>query len=293
MKDKSNVQSSSQYDSYSKSSIVRSLEIRELKAKSIAYVGIAIIIAISYYLIIGFRDISSEPELNQIDKLVLNLKEVRDLHKKYPFIELDVLESINEKTVNGKKTYDTAYYLQGSLEYISWIISREVFEEGNATPVHKEKGDTIYFSLDLDRWPLYKINQVSTSMSDLAYYIKKHQEFVEQKFKPTYQSAIDEIQDSALASFGTAQGITFMATRIGSVLIALYLIQILLMFTRYQFRYADYLHGVTTILKYTNNSTASFEELSKILDSSHIHIGKYPSTPIKEITEILRASKGA
>jgi hypothetical protein len=73
--------------------------------------------------------------------------------------------------------------------------------------------------------------------------------------------------------------ISLTVIRLASVFLAVYLIQILVGFTRYQFRMADHLDSTADAFELTNGDP---EKLSSVLSSispQHIEFGKLPRTP--------------
>ncbi len=78
--------------------------------------------------------------------------------------------------------------------------------------------------------------------------------------------------------------------RFGSVLLAVYLIQILVNFTRYHFRVADHLESVADSIELAKGELENMEKIFNILSSKHIEFGKSPSSAHENITEIIKES---
>ena len=78
--------------------------------------------------------------------------------------------------------------------------------------------------------------------------------------------------------------------RFGSVLLAIYLIQILVTFTRYHFRVASHLDASADALKLSAGDLETFEKVSKIVNPLDIEFGASPSAPLDKIGDIIRDS---
>ena len=71
----------------------------------------------------------------------------------------------------------------------------------------------------------------------------------------------------------------------------MYLIQILLMFTRYQFQYSDFLSGLSFALEYSDDQQINFDSLVGAIDSTRISLGKNPKLISQEVIDLLNALK--
>ena len=76
--------------------------------------------------------------------------------------------------------------------------------------------------------------------------------------------------------------------RFGSVLLAIYLIQILVNFTRYHFRLASHLEATADALELSDGELDSFEKHSSILDPNGIEFGANPNSPQEKVADIIR-----
>ena len=76
--------------------------------------------------------------------------------------------------------------------------------------------------------------------------------------------------------------------RFGSVLLAIYLIQILVNFTRYHFRIASHLEAAADALELSGGELESFEKYSAILDPNCIEFGASPNSPEEKVADIIR-----
>lgn len=87
---------------------------------------------------------------------------------------------------------------------------------------------------------------------------------------------------------GLTSTISSAVLRIGSVLIALYLVQILLGLTRYHLRLSDHLAACGHALIFSAGDPTKFVELVPILSASHIDFGKPPNTPAEKIIDAIK-----
>ncbi len=85
-----------------------------------------------------------------------------------------------------------------------------------------------------------------------------------------------------------ASTITESVTKIGAVLIALYMVQILLSLTRYHFRLADHLAIVSVAIKHSDSDIEKIEQFMTAVGTNHIDFGKAPVTPIDKLLELVR-----
>ena len=76
--------------------------------------------------------------------------------------------------------------------------------------------------------------------------------------------------------------------RLASVFLAVYLIQILVGFTRYQFRMADHLDATADAFELTNGDMTVLASILSSIAPKHIEFGKLPSTPIEQTTDLIK-----
>lgn len=89
-------------------------------------------------------------------------------------------------------------------------------------------------------------------------------------------------QDRSLQILGA---ITSSITRVGAVMIALYLIQILLGVMRYCFRMADHFACAANATQLSVGRPKGVKELLDVLSPSHVDFGKAPATPASDIKD--------
>jgi predicted PurR-regulated permease PerM len=106
------------------------------------------------------------------------------------------------------------------------------------------------------------------------------------------QSELDlkrtELEQSSADARRLASTITDSVTKIGAVLIALYMVQILLSLTRYHFRLADHLTIVAESFKYADSDTDKLKDILNVISIDHIDFGKSPTTPMENIIELIK-----
>lgn len=106
------------------------------------------------------------------------------------------------------------------------------------------------------------------------------------------QSELDlkrtELEQSSADARRIASTITDSVTKVGAVLIALYMVQILLSLTRYHFRLADHLTIVAESIKHSESDTGKLKELIELIGINHIDFGKVPGTPMENIIELIK-----
>lgn len=89
-------------------------------------------------------------------------------------------------------------------------------------------------------------------------------------------------QDTILYSLSVS------VVRIASVFLAVYLIQILVGFTRYQFRLSDHLDATADALELTAGDQERLDTVLKSISTQHIDFGKMPNTPTEHSMELLK-----
>ncbi len=106
------------------------------------------------------------------------------------------------------------------------------------------------------------------------------------------QSELDlkrtELEQSSADARRLASTITDSVTKVGAVLIALYMVQILLSLTRYHFRLADHLTIVAESIKHSDSDTVKLKEIMDLMGVNHIDFGKSPETPMQNIVELIK-----
>lgn len=76
--------------------------------------------------------------------------------------------------------------------------------------------------------------------------------------------------------------------RFGSVLLAVYLIQIFVNFTRYHFRISDHLFSVADAMELSSSDFSKLEALVTMLSPKHIDFGASPKSINKNISELIK-----
>jgi amino acid transporter len=92
----------------------------------------------------------------------------------------------------------------------------------------------------------------------------------------------EDLQNSILLS------ISLSVVRIASVFLAVYLIQILVGFTRYQFRIADHLDATADAFELSEGDPEKLAKVINAISPQHIEFGKMPSTPTQDSLELIR-----
>ena len=82
--------------------------------------------------------------------------------------------------------------------------------------------------------------------------------------------------------------ITEFVTKIGTVIIALYMVQILLGLTRYHFRLADHLAIAAVAIKYADSDIKKIEQFIAAVGTNHIDFGKAPATLIDKLVKMIK-----
>ena len=93
-------------------------------------------------------------------------------------------------------------------------------------------------------------------------------------------------------SFGTIAAVSSAVTRIGAVMVGLYLVQILFGLTRYHFRLADHLSICSRALTLADDDLSSFGPVMTVMATTHIDFGKAPTTPIDKVLDVLKEAVG-
>ena len=80
-----------------------------------------------------------------------------------------------------------------------------------------------------------------------------------------------------------------IVVRIGSVLVSLYLVQILVGFSRYHFRLADHLEACANgLAMYGSSKPDELVAVVNLLSPSNIDFGKPPDTPSDKLLDVVK-----
>ena len=109
-----------------------------------------------------------------------------------------------------------------------------------------------------------------------------------EKSKAELDLKLVEIEKASEEASRNARTITDSVTKIGAVLIAIYLVQILLSLMRYHFKLADHIETISESLKISKGDLEKLERANVVIGVSHIDFGKSPQTPIDKITEVIK-----
>ncbi len=97
-----------------------------------------------------------------------------------------------------------------------------------------------------------------------------------------------EIQSQSWFKVDVLYKVSLTIMRLASVVLAVYVIQILVGFTRYHFRVADHLDAVGDALEITRGEPTPLTKVAAAINPQHIDFGKMPKTPTDQTIEILR-----
>jgi predicted PurR-regulated permease PerM len=78
--------------------------------------------------------------------------------------------------------------------------------------------------------------------------------------------------------------------RISAVALAIFLTQVLVNFTRYQFRIADHLDAVADAIVFSNGDSSQFETFVGSVSPQHIDFGKHAESPSDKMIETVKAA---
>lgn len=101
-----------------------------------------------------------------------------------------------------------------------------------------------------------------------------------------------ELDKAAEESSRLSSTITNSVTKVGAVLIAIYLVQILLGLMRYHFKLADHIETMSEALKISNDDIDKLEKITAVIGVAHIDFGKSPQTPVDKLAEIIKDLSG-
>jgi len=139
-----------------------------------------------------------------------------------------------------------------------------------------------YFSISFSETPSFKIAEDSLGKGEApAVEAIKDLENQVKSLRKQVQSA-SGLQESILYSISAS------ITRIASIFLAVYLIQILVGFTRYYFRLSDHLEATADSLELSGGDLKLVDPLLKSISPHHIEFGKMPKTPIEQTTELIQ-----
>jgi len=79
-------------------------------------------------------------------------------------------------------------------------------------------------------------------------------------------------------------------TKIGAVIIAIYMVQILLSLSRYHLRLSDHLSIVALAVKHSGKDIGELERFVGLVNSNHIDFGKSPVTPVDKLVEVAKVA---
>ncbi len=97
-----------------------------------------------------------------------------------------------------------------------------------------------------------------------------------------------ELEQASDESLRTTTAITESVTKVGAVLISLYLVQILLGLMRYHFKLADHIETMSEAVKLAKDDVEKLEKISNVIGVSHIDFGKAPQSPIDKLAELVK-----
>jgi len=105
------------------------------------------------------------------------------------------------------------------------------------------------------------------------------------------EDKIASITSDPSSSELTVSVISIAVVRVGTVLIALYLVQILYSIMRYHFRVADYLESSATVLELSQGDNELLVSMNSVMNMNHIEFGKQPNAPMEQVIELLKQVK--
>lgn len=76
--------------------------------------------------------------------------------------------------------------------------------------------------------------------------------------------------------------------KLTTIFLALFLVQILVGFTRYQYRIADHLEAVAFFLELSDKNPEKLEKVMLVLNPSHIEFGKIPASVSDKSLDVLK-----
>jgi hypothetical protein len=82
--------------------------------------------------------------------------------------------------------------------------------------------------------------------------------------------------------------VTYTLLRISSVALAVFLIQILVNFTRYNFRVSDHLDATADAILLTNGDFSANDKIAELFTTRHIEFGKMPMAPTEQAMIMLK-----
>jgi hypothetical protein len=97
----------------------------------------------------------------------------------------------------------------------------------------------------------------------------------------TGQRVVTEVN----TSYAVAQAISSVIVRVGAVIVGIFLIQILVSFTRYQYRLASHLSMCSYLVTLTGGNADSLATLATAMLPASVDFGKMPVSPVQQIVE--------
>jgi uncharacterized membrane-anchored protein YhcB (DUF1043 family) len=97
-----------------------------------------------------------------------------------------------------------------------------------------------------------------------------------------------ELNKTSEESSRMTRAITESFTKVGAVIISIYLIQILLSLMRYHFKLADHFETVSESMKITTSDVDKLEKIMSVIGVGHIEFGKAPETPANKLLDIAK-----
>lgn len=129
-------------------------------------------------------------------------------------------------------------------------------------------------------------NKLKSQVTTLSEILTKKKDYVDSQEKrlneriekeATKPTTIDDIISTAI-------------TRVGAVMLSVFMMQILLSFYRYFARLSNFYESKVVVSSVFKDDT-SIEEIQKTLSTEHITFGKDPAMPIEKIIDLIKLSK--
>lgn len=152
-----------------------------------------------------------------------------------------------------------------------------------------------YYSKEYDRRTLDKIYKLLSESNDsntpiLLDEIKK----IETQMDDNSKRLEEQLRRRQSESAPNQQLLFFLsttATRLGSVLLLIFLVQILLSVYRYSIRLVSYYEArADALLLYDGSNAEQLQTLVAVLAAERIEFGKSPSTPVEQAAELLKSA---
>lgn len=267
-----------------KTDLTTHLKKRALYAKIQAYLGLTLIIGISTFLISNIGQLQFDTDQDgsrKIQELLKAMQEVKGIMRSNNISRWDVKVPVDSSLM---EPYSSMTISDWEIQYKYYNTNRRPDVCDSIHVTH----ELIAYKNPIDPGAIYESRLLMNSYSK---FVTEYQDLLLNKFEPQFGAYIKQLEDSSTKTFTTINGISGLIIRVGIVLISLYLIQILLTFTRYQFRYSDFLASLAFALEYTDDDHIEFETLVSKSDSSKIDLGKSPRTVTQEVIDLLNSLK--